>query len=166
MQVCLQCMCACNTCVPAMHLSKSCSTPAAPQACQVPGRARCQGGHPETDAPDAHEQEDKHGEHAQRAHTTRRDETREQEISITTVTCQVPRRAKCQGEPSAKAPQAVTTVRNTRATQQRRTHSRAADAQRFTEAEAHVPSAKACQVPGRAKCQGVCAGGWARAMRA
>ena len=104
MQVCLQCMCACNACVPAMHLSKSCSTPAAPQACQVPGRARCQGGHPETDAPDAHEQEDKHGEHAQRAHTTRRDETREQEISITTVTCQVPRRAKCQGEPSAKAP--------------------------------------------------------------
>ena len=64
-----------------------------------------------------------------------------------------------------KAPQAEQqSRRDATQEQQRRTHLRAADAQGLTEAEAHVPGAKACQVPGRSKCQGVCAVSWARAM--
>ena len=86
------------------------------KACQVPGRAKCQGARPK----DARGKQDKHGEHAQRAHTTRRRDAQADSTgaqTVATITCQVPRRAKCQGEPSAKAPgrSATTTRRNTQA---------------------------------------------------
>ena len=70
-------------------------------------------------------------------------------------------RAKCQGVPSAKASQVPRRLTD----QPRRdanTQASAADPLAFhgrtktlTTARTHVPSAKACQVPGRAKCKGV-----------
>ena len=163
-------MCACNACVPAKHLCKNCSTrvPSA-RSSQVPGRPD-----PKTDASDTQEQKDKHGEHRRaRAASTHDEKTRRAGIihgsTITTNTCQVPRRAKCQGVPSAKAPgrsAATTTKRITQAPATDPGLARHERAKTRTKAKTHVPSAKACQVPRRAKCQGVCAGSWAKAVRA
>ena len=110
------------------------------KACQVPGRAKCQGARPK----DARGKQDKHGEHAQRAHTTRR---RDAQADSTEARSQRSR-AKCQGVPSAKASQVPRRQagqpprRDATRKHQRRTHSRDRNARRLTEARTHVPSAK------------------------
>ena len=65
--------------------------------------------------------------------------------------CQVPRRAKCQGaRPISHHDETQHAGTSGGPTRTPRTHE---DSQ--TTARAHVPGAKACQVPRRAKCQGV-----------
>ena len=123
------------------------------KACQVPRRAKCQGARPT----DAQGQQDKHGENAQRAHTTRRRDTQADSTGVPSRRS----RARCQGVPSAKASQ----VPRRPTDQPRRDANTQASAtdplalhgrtRTLTTARTQVPSAKACQVPGRAKCQGV-----------
>ena len=82
--------------------------------------------------------------------------------TVTTITCQVPRRAKCQGEPSAKAPDRSATTRRKHAgisdgpTRTPRTHEDSHDSQDTSAKCQGVPSARACQVPRRraGKCKG------------
>ena len=104
-----------------------------------------------------------HNEHAQRAHTTRRRDAQAASTgaqTVATVTCQVPRRAKCQGEPSAKAPgrrtheESRTSTASTRSEHTQRDDETHRQIPRKHGRNDHVPSAKACQVPRRAKCQG------------
>ena len=107
-------------------------------------------------------------EHTQREDETRRQTPREY-AAVTTNKCQVPRRAKCQGEPSAKAPDRSATTRRKHTgisggpTRTPRTHEDSHDSPDTCAKCQGVPSARACQVPRRRA--GKCKGSRARVQR-
>jgi hypothetical protein len=152
-------MCACNASVPAMHvcLQNICAR-TAPQACQVPGRARCQGGRPKTDA--SHRSRSTSTASTRSEHTRREDETSRHnprkhghdDHVPSAKACQVPGRAKCQGDRPISSHHDKTKHASTSDGPRTRGPRTREDSHQGQDARAKcqgVPSARACQVPRR-----------------
>ena len=151
----------CNACVPAMHVClQSICARTAPHACQVPGRARCQGGQTQRQTRLTHRSRRTSTASTRSEHTRREDETsrhnprkHDHDKHVPSAkACQVPGRAKCQGARPISSHHDETNHASTSDGPRTRAPRTREDSHQGQDARAKcqgVPSAKACQVPRR-----------------